>query len=203
MLSTVEMSRLTMAGSSDNLDEVLRLCANLGNIHIKPYSGDTDGITVGTPHPDADDVSTLLAKVRSVNSTLKCSNKQGPVSSKQVKDALSGSFPEKVDSITETIAKKSDAESEISKLSERVAILTTIAPLNLPVELMTEIASVDVYLGETSKAGRAAQVFGELRSRVEMHVAGNVIAVACQGKDGRSSDGIRRTWCKVYSDSKR
>ena len=79
MLSTVEMSRLTMAGSSDNLDEVLRLCANLGNVHIKPYSGDTDGITVGTPHPDADDVSTLLAKVRSVNSTLRCSNKLGPV----------------------------------------------------------------------------------------------------------------------------
>ena len=184
MLSTVEMSRLTMAGSSDNLDEVLRLCANLGNVHIKPYSGDTDGITVGTPHPDADDVSTLLAKVRSVNSTLKCSNKDGPVSSKQVKDAISGSFPEKVDSITDTIAKKSDSENENSKLSERVAILTTIAPLNLPVELMTEIASVDVYLGETSKASKAAQVFGELKSRVEMHVAGNVIAVACQGKDG-------------------
>ena len=183
MLSTVEMSRLTMAGSSDNLDEALRLCANLGNVHIKPYSGSTDGISVGTPHPDADDVSTLLAKVRSVNSVLRCSNKEGPMSSKKVKDAISGKFPAKVDSITEVIAKKSDAEAEISKLTERVAILTTIAPLNLPVELMTEIASVDVYLGETSKASKATQVFGELSSRVEMHVAENVIAVACQGKD--------------------
>ena len=64
MLSTVEMSRLTMAGSSNNLDEALRLCANLGNVHIKPYSGSTDGSSGGTPHPDADDVSTLLAKVR-------------------------------------------------------------------------------------------------------------------------------------------
>ena len=145
MLSTVEMSRLTMAGSSNNLDEALRLCANLGNVHIKPYSGSTDGISVGTPHPDADDVSTLLAKVRSVNSVLRCSNKEGPMSSKKVKDAISGKFPAKVDSITEVIAKKSDAEAEISKLTERVAILTTIAPLNLPVELMTEIASVDVY----------------------------------------------------------
>ena len=64
MLSTVEMSRLTMAGSSDNLDEVLRLCANLGNVHIKPYSGDTDGITVGTPHPDQFD-SEVLKQARS------------------------------------------------------------------------------------------------------------------------------------------
>jgi V/A-type H+-transporting ATPase subunit I len=183
MLSTVEMSRLTMAGSSDNLDEALRLCADLGNVHIKAYSEDTEGITVGTPHPDADEVSALLAKVRSANSVLRCVNKQGPVSSNAVKQSLSGEFPDKVDAITEVLANKVDAETEISKLEERVAILTTIAPLNIPLELMTEIASIDVYLGETPKVGKAGQVFGDLRSRVELHVAGNVIAVACQGKD--------------------
>ena len=76
MFSTVEMSRLTM-GPSNNLDEVLRLCANLGNVHIKPYSGDVDGITVGRPHPDADGF-TMLAKVRSAISTLNSTNKRGP-----------------------------------------------------------------------------------------------------------------------------
>ena len=91
---------------------------------------------------------------------------------------------EKIDSITETIAKRSDASAEISKLQERVDILSKIAPLNIPLELMTEISSIDVYLGETSKAGRAGQVFGELRDRVELHVASNIVAVACQGKDG-------------------
>ena len=32
MLSAVEMSRLTMAGSRSDLDEALRLCADLGNV---------------------------------------------------------------------------------------------------------------------------------------------------------------------------
>ena len=183
MLSAVEMSRLTMAGSHSDLDEALRLCADLGNVHITPYSGDTEGIVVGTPHPDADAVSTMLSKVRSVNSALKCVNKEGPVSSKSVKKAISDTFPEKVDSITEIISKKSDAEAEISRLEERVSILSTIAPLNIPLELMTEISSVDVYLAETSKSGKAFQVFGELKSRIEMHVSEKVVAVACQGKD--------------------
>ena len=183
MLSAVEMSRLTMAGSRSDLDEALRLCADLGNVHITPYSGDTEGIVVGTPHPDADEVSTMLSKVRSVNSALKCVNKDGPVSSKSVKKAISDTFPEKVDAITEIISKKSDAEAEISRLEERVSILSTIAPLNIPLELMTEISSVDVYLAETSKSGKAFQVFGELKNRIEMHVSEKVVAVACQGKD--------------------
>ena len=183
MFSTVEMSRLTMAGPSKNLDEVLRLCANLGNVHIKPYSGETEGITVGVPHPDADEISATLAKVRAAITVLKCSNKLGPVSAKAVADALDNSFGEKVDSITETIAARADATAEISKLQERVEILTKISPLNIPLELMTEISAIDVYLGETNKAGKAKQVFGELNNRIEMHVSSNIIAVACQGKD--------------------
>lgn len=183
MLSAVEMSRLTMAGSISDLDEALRLCADLGNVHISAYSGDEEGITVGTPHPDADDISTLLAKARSANSVLKCANKDGPLSSKNVKQALSGNFSEKIDSVSDIIAKKSDAEAEIIQLEERVSILTTIAPLNIPLELMTEISSVDVYLGETTKPGKASQIFGDLKDRIEMHVSENVVAVACQGKD--------------------
>jgi len=173
-----------MAGPNSNLDEALRLCADLGNVHIKPYSGEMDGIKVGIPHPDADELSVTLAKVRAAISVLNCSNKQGPVTAKEVAKALDSSFGEKIDSITETIAKRSDASAEISKLQERVDILSKIAPLNIPLELMTEISSIDVYLGETSKAGRAGQVFGELRDRVELHVASNIVAVACQGKDG-------------------
>ena len=184
MFSTVQMSRITMAGPNSNLDEALRLCADLGNVHVKPYSGDMDGIKVGIPHPDADEISVTLAKVRAAISVLNCSNKQGPVTAKEVAKALDSSFGEKIDSITETIAKRSDASAEISKLQERVDILSKIAPLNIPLELMTEISSIDVYLGETSKAGRAGQVFGELRDRAELHVASNIVAVACQGKDG-------------------
>ncbi|MBT3657932.1 MAG: hypothetical protein HN544_07040, partial [Euryarchaeota archaeon] len=120
MLSAVEMSRLTMAGSRKDLDEALRMCADLGNVHITAYSGNTDGIEIGTPHPDADNVSVMLSKVRSANSVLNCSNKEGPVGSKSVKSAVSGKFPEKIDAISEIISSKSDAEAEILRLQERV-----------------------------------------------------------------------------------
>ncbi|MEL0100102.1 MAG: hypothetical protein VW862_00195, partial [Euryarchaeota archaeon] len=183
MLSTVEMVRLTMAGSNDNLDDVLRICADLGYIHITPYSGDTDGITVGTPHPSADSKSSLLSKVRSVNSVLSCSNKQGPLSKIDVEKVLERGFSGKIDSVSEYIAEMNEAEASIIRLKEKASILEKISPLDIPLELMTQIESVEVYLGETSKTERAKQVFGELANRVEIHVVNNLIAVACAGKD--------------------
>ena len=145
MFSSVEMSKLTMAGSVDKLDELLRKCADLGHIHIKPYSGEVEGITVGTPHPDADEISAMLAKVRSVTTSIKCSNKKGPVNIKDVKKSLDDNFSEELDSVLNNITQKANANSEIAKMQERIEILSSISSLNIPLELMTGVKSVEVY----------------------------------------------------------
>ncbi|MDP6869184.1 MAG: V-type ATPase 116kDa subunit family protein [Candidatus Poseidoniaceae archaeon] len=188
MFSVVEMSRLVMAGNAVDLDSALRVCADLGNVHITPYSGDEEGITVGKPHSDADKVSAMLAKVRAVNQELKCINRDGPILSSEVEKQVNsksskGNFSDRLDSILEVITSESDARADLARMAERVSILETISPLNIPLELMTGIESLEVYIGETPKAAKAKQVFGDLLERVEMHVAGNVIAVACQGKE--------------------
>tara|TARA_B100000989_G_scaffold170070_1_gene127319 strand:+ start:29698 stop:31737 length:2040 start_codon:yes stop_codon:yes gene_type:complete len=183
MFSSVEMSKLTMAGSIDNLDNLLRKCADLGHIHIKHYSEEVEGITVGTPHPDADEISTMLAKVRSVTTSIKCSNKEGPIGMKNVQNALNDNFSEDLDFILNTITQKANAKTEISKMQERIDILSSISALDIPLELMTGVKSVEVYLGTSAKASKVSKIFSELIDRVELHVSGNVIAVACQGKD--------------------
>ena len=158
MLSTVEMVRLTMAGSSDNLDSVLRVSGDLGYIHITPYSGDTEGITVGVPHSDADSKSNLLSKVRSVNSVLRCSNKSGPLTKGETEKALDAGFAEKVESISTVIAEMNEADASIIRLSERASILEKISPLDMPLELLTSIESIEVYLGETTKSDRVKNI---------------------------------------------
>ena len=182
MFSVVEMSRLVMAGSSSDFDSALRMCADLGYIHITPYSGDEDGIVIGTPHPDASTISSLLAKVRSANQELGYTNREGPISLAAVKKQLDGNFPKHLNSILEIIAQENESKTEMVKLTERISILETISPLNIPLELMTGIDSVEVYVGETSKPNKTMQVFGDLLERVEIHVAGNIVAIACQSK---------------------
>ena len=87
---------------------------------------------------------------------MNCTNKEGPISAKIVKQALSGKFPGDLDSISSIIENKNNADAEITRLEERVSILNVIAPLNVPLELMTELKSVEVYLGETSKASKCS-----------------------------------------------
>ena len=68
-------------------------------------------------------------------------------------------------------------------MQERIDILSSISALDIPLELMTGVKSVEVYLGTSAKASKVSKIFSELIDRVELHVSGNVIAVACQGKD--------------------
>ena len=111
MLSTVEMVRLTMAGSSDNLDSVLRVSGDLGYIHITPYSGDTDGITVGVPHSDADSKSNLLSKVKVCKFCTQMFQQSGPPTKGETEKALDAGFAEKVESIATVIAEMNEVRS--------------------------------------------------------------------------------------------
>ena len=47
MFETAEMSRLTVASPVDKLEEVIRICADLGCVHIEEYGNFEDGIGVG------------------------------------------------------------------------------------------------------------------------------------------------------------
>ena len=47
MFETAEMSRLTVASPVDKMEEVLRICADLGCVHIEEYGNFEDGIGVG------------------------------------------------------------------------------------------------------------------------------------------------------------
>ena len=59
MFETVEMVRLIAAGSRSDLDDALRVCADLGVVHIEEHSADTEGVGIGSPNPDADGVTSL------------------------------------------------------------------------------------------------------------------------------------------------
>ena len=47
MFETAEMSRLTVASPVGKLEEILRICAELGCVHIEEYGNFEDGIGVG------------------------------------------------------------------------------------------------------------------------------------------------------------
>ena len=66
MFATSEMSRLTVAGSVEKMEEVLRLCTELSCVHIQEYGRFEDGINVGKSmdSDEANAISNLLLKFK-------------------------------------------------------------------------------------------------------------------------------------------
>ena len=180
MFETVEMVRLIAAGSRSDLDDALRVCANLGVVHIQDHSSDREGIGIGKPNPEADGVTSLLVRTRAAIAALNSANKEGPLSQSAVKDALKNDFENDVDAILKVIEDSRESEAEVARLEEKVAILSLIAPLNMPLDLLTSIEAVEVYIAECVKVNKAKIVFAELKDAIEILIAGNVIAIACE-----------------------
>ena len=177
MFETVPMSRITVAGMRESHDDVLRTCSEVGNVHLVEYSGDE--MSVGTPHGDADSISARLSKIRAVNNRLRIIISSAPISAKQVESGME-TLDAKIDSALELINEATEAEAEITRLEENADLLDKIAPLGLPLELLSGYKNLNVIIGHTSKAKKAAGTFNDIRKDIELHIAGDAIAVACK-----------------------
>ena len=197
MISTVEMAKLLLAGPRQNLDGVLRLCGNLENIHISDYSSETDGMKVGTPHPNANEISTILSKTRSCIASLKPVNKSGKVSRKEIEKSLSinansdsetnlpsqdSAFIQSLEEVIMLIENVRACESEIVKLEEQILALKKVAPLGMSLELLTGVKAIEIFVAEISKPSKVKAAFSEIRSDIELLTSEGILAVACESK---------------------
>ena len=65
MFETVEMAHVIAAGSRSDLDAALRVCADLGVVHIQEHTAETEGVSIGSPNPNADEDSGSNEKLAS------------------------------------------------------------------------------------------------------------------------------------------
>ena len=184
MFETAEMSRLTVASPVDKLEEVLRICADLGCVHIEEYGNFEDGIGVGKAisSVDSTSVSKLLTKARALQSEIAAVNPDGPKPLAEVKK-LVASMPGLIDEALAKLDEARDAESEIANLTERIKALERVAPLGIPLDLMADYDGVELFIAETSKSSKAYSEFSDILSDIELEVAKGVVAVACRPSD--------------------
>ena len=171
MFETAEMSRLTVASAVDKLEEVLRICADLGCVHIEEYGNFEDGIGVGKSIDSEESAKTsqLLTKARALQSEISAINADGPKSVAEVKKLVE-SMGAKIDDALANVDVVRDSETEISHLNERVKALERVAPLGIPLDLMAGFEGLELFIAETSKASKAHSEFSDIRSDIELQV---------------------------------
>ena len=184
MFSTVDMSRLTLAAPVDAMHDIVRKCSDLGCVHIEDYTQFEEGISVGRAitSEEADMVSALLLKVRSVRSAIPVHNSKGSISSANAKK-LAERLSSKIDVALETIEAMREAESEISSLNDHLRVFERLAPLDISLDLLSGYEGVEIYVAETPNASKAHKVFADMATRIEYLCPKGLIAVACAPGD--------------------
>ncbi len=185
MFVTVDMSRLTVAAPVDKMEQILRICSDMGCVHLEEYGNFEDGIGIGQAidSHSANSVSNLLTKVRGVNAHYSPNNLKGPKSVSEVQKMINSGFEEIVDQGLAFADVVRDAEAEIESKGEQLAILKRIEPLNIPLDLLTSTEYLEVYVSESSKSKTIYNTLvQEMGKDVEVHAESNVIAIACLSK---------------------
>ena len=185
MFVTVDMSRLTVAAPVDKMEQILRICSDMGCVHIEEYGNFEDGIGVGQAidSNNANSVSTLLAKVRGANAHYSPDNIEGPKSDSEIQKIINSGFEEIVDQGLAFADAVRDAEAEIDSKGDQLAVLRRIEPLNIPLDLLTSTGRLEVYVSESAKSKTLYNtIIQEMGKDVEVHAESNVIAIACLSK---------------------
>ena len=185
MFVTVDMSRLTVAAPVDKMEQILRICSDMGCVHIEEYGNFEDGIGVGQAidSTDANSVSTLLTKVRGANAHYSPNNTKGPKFVSEIQKMINSGFEEIVDHGLAFADAVRDAEAEIDSKGDQLAVLRRIEPLNIPLDLLTSTGRLEVYVSESAKSKTLYNtIIQEMGKDVEVHAESNVIAIACLSK---------------------
>ena len=181
MFGTVDMARMTLAATVDNMDEILSTCAQLGNVHIEDYVNFEDGIGVGKAksNDSANKVSSMLAKVRAANAHYKTVNTDGPISAKELKSLTEGEFLNQIDQALAYASTIRECEAERNSISEQIKLLTKLEPLGIEIELLSSTSHIDMFVAEVAKASKVGQAFAGIGNEVRFETGPGIVVVAC------------------------
>ena len=146
-ITTAEMSRISVAGTLNELSPSLELAAQLSAIHIIDYDGEELGI--GSPYSAADDISHRLAAMRSCISHLNSTADAEVIESITMRESLENSLPELVDAAIDDIKRLDEVETQLEQLEEKSEVLKLLTPLGLDLELLSGFKSLSVNIGST------------------------------------------------------
>ncbi len=181
------MSRIVVAGTLDELSKTLEIASKLGTVHVLDYDGEIEDINLGTPEPLADDVSTLLTKVRGCVAELNPT--AGPRQSlKQIRKVLSGDFSQLVESITDKINLLEDTKNLMEKNAQSTSIASKLTKLGLELELLGDYNSLSCWVGEFEDLTRLLENLKTVPGSLSF-------------TDGNTKKGVAAVFCeKDFSD---
>ena len=166
------MSKLLITGPKTYMEPVVRELYKLGVLHIVEHIKKQD-IDIGNPLKNADTLSEILVRIRSVSSHLNIDKKEKDAN-KTFKlkkdhydlDEVSRSLTEEVKGHLNNLK---DIESRTEKNSSIIRQLTILDSLNLPLEAFNDFKSITCFAGYLKNIDKFEKKLTELTNKFELY----------------------------------
>ncbi len=186
------MARFVVAGLRSNLDEVMHRLVALNAIDIIDFDGeDGEGLDLGSPREDHEDIAKQLTTYRSVSNWINPERPTSKAVESKVREWLSGSLGDAVTDVASKIERIEDLTSLINSSKERVQSLEDFTALGVDLDLLDGYRSATALIGRISGKGSVNSSLKE--AGVEGFVAsaktdnGNLCLVVVRNEDADSA----------------
>lgn len=150
MLRTQRMEKISITGPETNLDTTVKELYSLGLLDIEDYDGQYDSFEVGSPTGQADAISALLVKLRSVMSKLPSVDEdeieREPVDILEIPD-VDDRIEDIDDEIDEYLDDMDDLEDQRDQLEQLAHRLKALRSIGVSLDDIREYDSLDIYFG--------------------------------------------------------
>ncbi|MES3518230.1 MAG: V-type ATP synthase subunit I [Natronomonas sp.] len=142
------MSRVSVTGSRQVMDDVIETLHDLRRLHVTDYDGSWEGFEPGNPMEGAEELSEKLLTVRSLESKLGITEEDAGRPRIIEDDELESELEEIRTEVNDLDDRRAELRDEIRTIDERIDAARPFAELGIDLDLLSGYDSIAVVVGE-------------------------------------------------------
>jgi V/A-type H+-transporting ATPase subunit I len=194
MLRPERMSKVSVTGSKQVMEEVIEAVHGLNAVHLSDYDNSWEGFETGTPLAGAEEASDRLVTVRSLESILGVEDADSGPERIVTEEAIDTQLPEVREAVNDLDDRRDELRAELRGVEERIDAVEPFAELGIDLDLLSGYDSLEVAVGEAdAEAVRRAVADADNVRSAEVFSGGDTVAVFVQpskGKEGVLDDAL-------------
>jgi len=162
MLRPERMSRVSVTGSKRVMDEVVETVHDLRLLHVTEYDGSWEGFSPGAPDEGADEASSTLVTVRSLQNILDVSPDDVETTQVVTEEALETELEEIRQEVNALDDERDAIRDDLRAVEEQIDAMEPFVDLGIPLDLLQGYDSLAVRVGEGDADSVRATLSGAL-----------------------------------------
>ncbi|MFC6961333.1 V-type ATP synthase subunit I [Halocatena marina] len=183
MLRPERMSRVSVTGSRQVMNEVIETIHDMNLLHVTDYDGGWDGFDPGDPIEGADEAAEKLVTVRSLQSILGIDDEDAGPNRIVTEDALDSELETVRQTVNELDDRRNELNDELRQVNERIDAMVPFATLGIDLDLLSGYDSISVAVGDGDAVAVDNALAGSDASAYEVFEEDEVVAAFARTDD--------------------